>query len=307
MNETVRPEARALFVSSLLAGDRVLVTGSAGWFGTTIAALLHGARIPVMFLTQNPRRVSYRDGAFDAIGWNPAAVKDFAPTVVIDCAFVLRDYIDAMPLDTYIHANTVLTSRLLQLTQLPSVRAVILVSSGAAVHPVDAASVDVDLNPYGYLKRQSELSVVRLAEETGTHIVVARPWSVSGTLVTRPQRYAFSDLILRSRTDSIEIQAPHEVWRRYTSVDDFFAVSLATATTGSAVINSGGDLVELQGLAELISETLGGSTRITRADLSGGPADDYYARDDSWDSVCASLGYVPAKITEQIRAVDAAI
>ncbi|MDP3208773.1 MAG: NAD(P)-dependent oxidoreductase, partial [Rhodoglobus sp.] len=278
MTEIVRPEARALVVSSLRAGDRVLVTGSAGWFGITVAALLHGTPHPVMFLTQNARRVPYPAGEFDAVAWDHDAVRDFAPTVVIDCAFILRDYIAAMPLDEYFHANTVLTSRLLQLTMLDSVRAIVSVSSGAAVHPVDAASVDADLNPYGYLKRQTELAVTRLGDETATHVVVARPWSLSGTLVTRPHRYAFSDLILRSRTDSIEIQATHEVWRRYVGVDDFFAVSLATATAGNAVINSGGELVEFSDLAKIISATLGSAAPITRPALSGDPADDYYTR-----------------------------
>ncbi|CAN5521048.1 hypothetical protein BH10ACT7_BH10ACT7_11350 [soil metagenome] len=307
MSAVVRPEARALFASGLRPDDRVLVTGSAGWFGLTLAALLHGLPNPVMFLTRSPRRVSYRDGELDAVAWDEAGVREFAPTIVIDCAFILRDYIDAMPIETYFYQNTILTSRLLQLTQSDSVKTVISVSSGAAVHPVDASTRDADTNPYGYIKRQTELAVARLGEETDTRVVVARPWSLSGTLVTRPERYAFSDLILRSRAESIEIKATHEVWRRYAGVDDFFAVALATGAASSAVINSGGSLVEFGELAELIASTLNSTARITRPVLESGPADDYYTRDDSWEDACAAHGFTPATIVEQILAVDAAL
>lgn len=251
--------------------------------------------------------MSYRAGEFNAVSWDPTAVREFAPTVVVDCAFILRDYIDSMPIEKYFHENTVLSSRLLQLTMLDSVRTVISVSSGAAVHPVDAASVDADLNPYGYIKRQTELAVSRLGQEVGTHVVIARPWSLSGTLVTRPDRYAFSDLILRSRSETVDIQAPHEVWRRYVGVDDFFAVALAAGDSSSATINSAGELVEFSGLADNIVHTLDSSARVSRAPLSGSKVDDYYTRDDSWDDACAALGFAPATLTEQIIAVNAAI
>jgi nucleoside-diphosphate-sugar epimerase len=307
MIDPIRPEARSLFVSALRPSDRVLVTGAGGWFGSTLAALLHGSGLPTAFSTQRPRVVSYGPGAVDASGWDWTAICDFAPTVVFDCAFLLRDYLGSVPLERYVYVNTMLTSRLLSLAQLTSVRAVVSVSSGAAVHPDDASKGEVDLNPYGYLKRQAELALLALGDAVGTEVVVARPWSLSGGLVTRPGRYAFSNLVIQARSGAIRIEADHEVWRRYVGVDDFFAVALATAGSLRVALNSGGELVEFGDLADRISSTLGSPATISRAAAAGGRADDYYSRDDSWDSACASVDFRAAGLDEQIRAVDAAL
>ena len=122
----------------------MLVTGAGGWFGSTVAALLHGHEAQAMYLTQRPRTVHHGNGSVDAVAWDWASVREFAPTVVVDCAFVLRDYVDQTTIEQYVHVNTVLTQRLLQVSQLPGVRTVVSVSSGAAVHPVDASRHDVD-------------------------------------------------------------------------------------------------------------------------------------------------------------------
>lgn len=307
MIDPIRPEARSLFASALLPSDRLLVTGAGGWFGSTLAALLHGSGHPAVFTTQRARPISYGLGAVDATAWDWDSIRGFAPTVVFDCAFVLRDYLGSVPLERYVYVNTTLTSRLLRLAQLDSVRTVVSVSSGAAVHPEDASKGDVDLNPYGYLKRQAELALVALGEAVGTRVVVARPWSLSGGLVTRPGRYAFSNLVIQARSGAIRIEADHEVWRRYVGVDDFFAVALATAGSPRVALNSGGELVEFGDLADRISSTLGSPATISRAAAAGGRADDYYSRDDSWDSACASVDFRPAGLDEQIRAVDAAL
>lgn len=307
MIEPVRAEARALFASSLDASDRVLVTGAGGWFGLTLAALLHRSEVPAMFTTQRPRQISFGTGTATAQGWNWNDVQHFAPTVVIDCAFILRDHIDSMTLATYVHENARLTSRLLQLAALDGVRCIVSVSSGAAIHPVDAATSELDTNPYGHLKRQAELAVRRLAEETGTTGFVARPFSVTGSLVTRPERYAFSNFVLQARTGTISIAAKHPVWRRFVGVDDFFAVALATAARGSGVLDSGGDLIEFRDLALRVQSALGKPADVTHADADGSLADDYASDDVSWRVTCTALGFTPATLDEQIVAVEAAL
>jgi len=302
----IRPEATALVRRSISRSDRVLVTGAGGWFGLTIAALLHSIGADAMYLTQRPRTLDFGSGTVSAVAWDLETIREFAPTVVIDCAFILRDYVGDMSIESYVHDNTVLTGRLLQLIQLNSVRVAVTVSSGAAIHPGDSSAVEVDVNPYGFLKRQTELAALQLGTETGTTVVVARPWSLSGSLVTRPDRYAFSNLIVQARAGGVKIQAPHEVLRRYVGVDDFFAVVLALGERGgNAVLNSAGELVEFSALAERILGVLDLEVAIERPEPSTAAADDYYSRDSSWDDACASLGFEPATLEQQILSVDA--
>jgi len=301
----VRGEARALFHAALSSSDRVLVTGAGGWFGSTVGALLRGGPAASMYVTQNPRPVHDGTGYVDAVGWDVQAIAVFDPTVLIDCAFVLRDHIASMPLDRYVHINAALTSRLLRLAQLPHMRAVVSVSSGASVHPTDGSRRELDSDPYGVQKRLAELALLGLADEIDAAVMIARPWSLSGSLVTRPDRYAFSDLLVQARSGEISIRADHEVWRRYVGVDDFFAVALAGAVRSSGVLNSGGELVEFGALAERICGTLGVDAVISRVPPSDdAPSDDYYSRDTSWDDACRSTGLEPADLDEQIIAVD---
>lgn len=300
----VREQARALIAAHLEGSDRVLVTGAGGWFGSTVAALLAGSALPKLFVTQRPRTVDFGSGTVDAVGWDWDVVRGFSPTVVVDCAFILRDFAGSMPIEQYIYANTVLTARLMQVALLRTVRAVVSVSSGAAVHPDDARNRGVDLDPYGYLKRQAELALLGAGELTAARTVIARPWSLSGSLVTRPARYAFSNLVMQARAGEIRIEAAHEVWRRFTGVDDFFAVALAKACMSSGVLDSGGELVEIGALARRICDVLGVSARIVRPAGPAGSPDEYCPPVDVWDGACSAVGFVPATLEEQIRNVD---
>jgi nucleoside-diphosphate-sugar epimerase len=300
----VRAIARSVAHGALGDSDRVLVTGAGGWFGTTVAALLHGSGVATHFVTQRPREVTAGDSTFTAHAWDDAEIARFAPTVVIDCAFVLREYAREVGIEHYVYENTRLTQRLLGLTRLPGVERIISVSSGAAVHPRDGVLADVEEQPYEYLKRQAEFAVAAAADAARTTVVIARPWSLSGSLIQRPHRYAFADLILQARAGDVDVRADHEVWRRYVGVDDFFAVCLAASATGPATIDSGGELLELGGLAHRIADVLGIRPSVRRAPTSGA-ADAYYSDESTWLAACAAVGFTPASLDEQIATVDA--
>jgi nucleoside-diphosphate-sugar epimerase len=302
----VRAEARSLFLGSLHADDRVLITGAGGWFGSTLAAMLHDSGHPVMLITQRPRAIDYGVGSRDAVAWDAHAVQTFAPTVVFDCAFILRDYIDQMSPERYIYENTVLTGQLLQLAALESVGTIVSVSSGAAVHPVDATTTPVADNPYGYLKREAELALLHRAEELGKKAVVARAFSLSGSLVSRPERYALSNLILQARAGHIDIQSNRPIWRRYSGLDDFFAVTLASAGV-LPVVDSGGELLEFSQLAKRILVELGLEADIARPALDGVGTDDYYSTDILWQQALSTTGYTAATLGEQVRQLDAGL
>jgi nucleoside-diphosphate-sugar epimerase len=142
-----------------------------------------------------------------SVEWDLDRVRGFAPTVVIDCAFLTRDLVGTMPLEDYLARNRQLTERMLQAAALESTRRVVTVSSGAAVFPVDALSQPIDVNPYGHLKREAEEALGSLATDRGVSAVVARAWSVSGSLVQKPRSYALSDMILQAAAGGISVTA----------------------------------------------------------------------------------------------------
>ncbi len=305
----MRPQAARLLGERLDVETRVLVLGAGGWFGSTALALLGDARAsgPLLALTGRPRTLELASRSWVLEGWDWEQVERFAPSLVVNCAFLTRERVAELGHDRYLAENLLLSSRFLRVLTLPSVRGALTVSSGAAALP-HAAPPDVELNPYGYLKWCEEILAAEVAAARSVALVVCRTWSVSGSLVTRPHDYAFSDLILQASAGRVEIRAAHEVWRRYVGADDLLAVSLADALDGvSHRVESGGQLVELGELARAVVECVRPGSAIERPAPDGSDADRYHSDNRSWSERCARLGYVPATLEEQIDATAAGL
>jgi nucleoside-diphosphate-sugar epimerase len=281
--------------------------GATGWFGRTVTALLHGLPHPTMFLSQRPRDYFAGEARATTVEWQSDAVAAFEPTTVIDCAFLTRDLVSAMSLDEYVTANLGLTRNLEEVASLESVRRVVTISSGAAVHPVDALTQSMDENPYGRLKREAEQSLASIAAERGIAAVIARAWSVSGAFVLKPRSYALSDMILQANEGAVHISAPMPVFRRYATVEDLLAVSLATASSTTPVIDSGGPLLEMQELAEAVVAVVNPRATISRSPMGDGEPNRYYAPAEPWEGACAGLSFTPASFDAQVRVTAAGV
>lgn len=307
MSSFVVPAAVNQIRKALRNKDRVLVTGATGWFGRTLAALLDGVDVQVLFTSRTSQLLQIRDFQLGATEWNWEEVRKFAPTIVVDCAFVLRDYENDMSLEDYVSANALLGSRSIQILTLPTVRKFIYISSGAAIANEQILEFGLKDDPYAFLKRSMEFTLKGISEEVGTSLVLLRPWSVSGTLVPRPNRYAFSNIIQQAIAGSIAINASHEVWRRFVCIDDLLAVGLAIESENTFELNSGGELLEIGELAKRVIQTLNVEARITRAAEGPDKNDAYFSQDSSWDDSCNALKYVPLTLEEQIKNVERAL
>ena len=287
---------------------RVLVFGASGWFGRTAVALLEGVRCPTLFIASAAKEIVVGGAAVRCEAWDEGAIRAFAPTVVLDFAFLTRDVVATMPLSDYVAANEALTAKLLVAASLPTVRRVLTISSGAAVYPDDALLHPMDANPYGWLKRRAEDALAELAESRSLSTVVARAWSVSGAFVQKPASYALSDMIMQATRGAIHIRATRPLYRRYVCVEDLLAVALASATApGARVIDSGGPLLEMGELAAAVASIVNPSAMITRAEPDGSEPDSYYAAIDSWEAACRASSFVPNDIEGQIAIAEAGL
>jgi len=270
--------------------DRVLILGASGWFGRTFLRLLD-SQTPVMACASAVRE--------QYVTWDENQVRDFNPTVVANFAFLTRDHISEVGVERFIEINSALTKNFITAAQLPSVKAALTVSSGAAVaFPLDMAS-----NPYGVLKKREEEAALGLVAERRS-VVVARAWSVSGPDVSTPRNYAFSDLVLQAKTGAMQVNASQPVFRRYVGVDDFLEVSMARLLSGwSGTIDSGGELIEVGELADRIRSIVNPQASISRVEQTSTEPSIYASDDVSWREACGEAGINPSEIDEQIRAV----
>ncbi len=233
--------------------------------------------------------------------WDEREVADFAPTVVLDCAFLTRDRVAELSLDEYISANRTLTDRLLHATRLPGVRLVLTVSSGAAVYPKDALTAPIEDNPYGYLKREAEIRMNEAAAETDAVPVVVRAWSISGAHVQKPEGYALGSMIRDAAAGSIRIMARRPVFRRFVLAEELLAIGLAEGGVGPATVDSGGELVEMAELAARVASVIRPDTVISRGEVKPGNPDRYHSDGQDWEMRCRKWDLASLPLDRQIE------
>ena len=300
MTGLVSESARAL-AAQALGDDRILVTGASGWLGRTALDLLAPLGLPTLALASRARTIRVGDVEIGCRVWDGRAVAAFAPTVVLDCAFLTRDRVADMPLGEYVAANRALTERLLYATRLPGVRLALMVSSGAAVHPHDALDGPIQDNPYGYLKREAEHRLAEAAAESGVVPVVLRAWSISGAHVQKPQGYALGSMIRDADAGAIRIMARRPVFRRYVLAEELLAVGIAEGGAGPATIDSGGELVEMAELAARIAAVVRPDAVISRDEVDTRDPDRYHSDGQDWERRCQRWDLASAPLDRQIE------
>lgn len=299
MTGLVSAQARAL-AARALGNDRILLTGASGWLGRTALDLLGPLNLPMLALASRARVIRVGDWQVECRVWDDREVAGFAPTVVLDCAFLTRDRVADMPLREYVAANRTLTERLVCATRLPDVRLALTISSGAAVYPHDALDHRVEDNPYGYLKREAEHRLAQAAATSGAVSVVARAWSISGAHVRKPRGYALGSMILDADKGAIRIMARRQVFRRYTLAEELLAVGIAEGGVGPATIDSGGELVEMADLAARIATVVNPAAVITRDEVDPRHADQYHSDGQDWQRRCQRWDLASAPLERQI-------
>jgi nucleoside-diphosphate-sugar epimerase len=197
----ISENAAELAQRSLMLTDRVLITGASGWFGRTATLIFEETKIPMYLTGSYSRKIEYLGNTFEVNKWNLQEIEKFQPTVVIDCAYLTREHAESKSLEEYTAINRELLDRIIEISKWSSVRKIISFSSGAAYPYVSgAANKGIVEDPYGFLKYEAEVRLTNEIEAINNKICIPRVWSVSGSLVTKINGFAFSDLISQARS-----------------------------------------------------------------------------------------------------------
>ena len=265
----------------LAPDDRIVVLGSSGWFGREFHALVEASSANLLSVPGPSQGESVTE----------TQIAEFDPTVVLNFAFLTREQVEARGAEEFERINAQLTGRFLRLASGDSVRTALTVSSGAAVTEPD--------HLYGRMKAEEEVRALDLVTDQ-RRVVVLRAYAVSGGYVRRPREYAFSDMIMRAADGAVTVKADRPVYRRYCSVSDALAIALRTGASG--VFETGGDLVEMEELAEAVVEVVNPRATISRAPRVSELASSYHSDDSSWQAWSSQAGVKPMNLREQISA-----
>jgi nucleoside-diphosphate-sugar epimerase len=232
--------------------------------------------------------------------WHGDSAADWEPTIAVHLAYLTAERITDSSPEAYAETNASLTERGLRLQSLPSLRAFMFASSGAAT--VAGADSDLGRHPYSAQKAQDEDRYLQAGRDHGVPTLAARIWSVSGPYCTKPREYAFSDMVLSRLTgEPIRVKATGRVLRRYVDAGEFLAACLAiNLDAGTGIIDSAGDLVEIRELAGAIANELGGSIIAAPIDPDIEP-DTYVSDPAGMAAAAATLGIAFTDLTGQIR------
>jgi nucleoside-diphosphate-sugar epimerase len=301
---TIRQEAQELFLNNLRSDDRVLVTGAAGWFGRTAIAMARGASLELLATGSKDQKIEI-DGQSQAVHTQTLEIiLAFRPTVIIDSAFVTRERLPVLGHKAYIEANQKIIDESLAIAAMPSVRKYIGFSSGATKHLAGHSSFSIEENPYAAQKRMYESKISEITANLQSDISVARVWSVTGSYCTKPQTFAFTDLIAQAKLGLIEIKAKHLVFRRYCALEDVLAIAMLPTSPGSnPIFDTGGDLIELGELAKRVVNGVNPNAEIRRQIDPELPSDDYYSDSEDWDGLLQSADLTKGSISEQVTRV----
>ena len=301
----LNPIAKDLFVSETAGFSRILVLGGAGWFGRTALAMLWQRASEVLVVGSYERTVAIGSLEIPIKAWDQSLIAAYKPDLVLDFAFLTRDFEQTLGTKKFRAINDVLSDRLLGLAHMASVQKILTVSSGATIVQKGGSAAS-PLDSYGQQKLALETSLSDAATLTGTEVAVARAWSVSGGHVQKYQNYAFSDFIHSAVNHGfVRLRAKSLVTRRYCAVEDFLAVVMANSQGRSWLeVDSGGELVELGDLASLIAQEVGaGSVSVVSNPRDVNLNDSYHSDNASWAGACSSARFEPLTLVEQIRNV----
>ena len=284
--------------------QRVLIFGANGWLGKTATYLFHSLKIPMYLVGRVEKdfqldQIDYRIKTFDLNG-----IKRFEPTIFIDAAFLTRNFVETFGLREYVAINEELNDKSNQICNLNSIETIIQFSSGASASVPDLSDYFIKTDPYSYFKKKLEIENPITFQKLNKKYSILRVWSVSGCHVKKRDGYLFSDLISQALKGGVTINSDHKVFRRYSLAEEVIAMGLLEAKVNNQIIDSGGELVEIDDILKVVTEVVSTPLTIYRpASFEKNSADRYYSDNISWHDFCNKHNYSAANLKEQVNLV----
>jgi nucleoside-diphosphate-sugar epimerase len=290
-------------------GRRIVVTGAGGWIGKATLELLWNELGPEVFGQRvvafgsatrtidlgNGRTVEQR--ALGDVGLLPTE-----PSLVLHLAFLTKDRVAGMDEADYRRSNRALSQSVLEALDVIDARAVFVASSGAAA-VADDLSASPAMRLYGSLKKADEEAFARWAQERGRRAVIARIFALSGPHINKHENYALASFVKDALAGrAIAIRSGFPVFRSYVAIRELMSLVFALMLDGDSGMvrfDTGGERLEMQRIAEIVSETLG-PVAIGRPALRTDPVDEYVGSDAAYRQLLAKYGIEHLPFRQQV-------
>ncbi|HEX8841083.1 MAG TPA: NAD(P)-dependent oxidoreductase [Sphingomicrobium sp.] len=289
-------------------GERIVITGASGWIGKATLELLYNTLGPgdfakrVFAFGSAPRTIDFGAGTIEQRPLIAMLALPSAQTLVLHLAFLTKDKVAGMDEEEYCRLNRALGRTVLEALDMIGTSAVFVASSGAAQF-VDDADASPEVRLYGSLKKADEEAFARWAEERGRRAVIARIFALSGPHINKHDTYALASFIRDALAGGpITIWSDHPVYRSYVSIRELMSLVFGLVLEEAAGVvrfSTGGERLEMQRVAEIVSETLG-PVAIERPPLKSGPIDEYVGDAAAYEELLTAHGIDHLPFAQQV-------
>jgi UDP-glucuronate decarboxylase len=284
---------------------KILVTGATGWLGQAslqaIKKVMPEVKSEDLYLYASRER-AHVVPSFGEIQVHGLKSNIFLPKNVdlfISLALKTRDYSFKIGEKEYLKSNMEIVARNLELINSTNPIDIILISSGVVSNYLEGKQA---LDPYTEIKLLEEKLFNEYAKQNNSRLIILRLWGATGELMTEPLKYAIGNLIFQAETSNkIIINSRNEVFRKYSDATQIFEVLLhALQLNYSGTLNSGGTVVEIGLLAELIAKIYDKPIEIVRTREVGSAPDDYVPTDSKFNELAGKVGIDLLSLEDQI-------
>lgn len=289
---------------------RIAISGASGWLGRElIYFLLRNKQIDdlseIELYSSRSKEIDFGEfgkaksrSFLDANPREALGVESF-----IHLAFLTRDLETKYGQREFVRINNQLTNKAVEFILTLKPKNVVNVSSGAVFNrETRKFETNAKTNPYGFGKLLEEEKLLIACQDSGASLAIGRLWGCSGEFMPINKAYALSDLIFTAMTENaIRIKSKHRVWRKYCDSGQFMYLLYSISQHWNyKIIDSGGPLIEIGELAELISAELGGVEIHRELDLNA-REDDYFPKSLEFEELAKRQGIALYSIMNQIK------
>lgn len=289
---------------------KIAVTGSSGWlaqslFFTIESLKLQGFDLEVDFYSRERKKVKLIDGS--SLLTKPIEqIKKSHFDLYIPLAFLTREKYLELGKEAYEDENRKLIQQDAYICEAQKDTKVLLISSGVVKHPSDLQIANPSYVSYAKLKQEQEDVFKTILKHENLNVCYL--YSCTSSDMTN-LNYGFSSIVMKAlKNEEIHISSHKKVLRKYVDLRQLFEAMIRSIVADHQfTISSGGELIEIQDLAQLVVSELDSQSSISRSKQNIGFDDIYCSNDNSMESLFSENNMQLIGIREQISNVSKAL
>ncbi len=286
----------------------VIVSGANGWLGRSsiwsISQIQESNSIYAV--TRNKENSIKQDLKIKSLDYNDVLFENFSVDGFIHLPFITRDKVGIENDNDYISENLKLISWALEVIKKHKPKWIISISSGAVYKNGDNTSNELELNveknPYGFLKNIEETLIKTEAEKVNSNYVCARLWGATGEDIQNYKPYAIGDFISSAiKSNAINVKSTSNIKRNFVDTRQLMTILINEAMAGNNLtIDSYGNEISIRDLAQKVGSQFEGCSVNMPEDYQSQESDNYVPLKDDFLELYPKWGIDKLTIDEQI-------